>query len=568
MNRRTLLSALGIGVATSMSGCMSLNSEGEEHSDREREEKLDEEFQEKTLNEVYEQRVENGELVHGHNLNINSVEEITDDSVTLETTLSINPENDYTVNLHYNPVTVDENGEWVHENHADQLHGGSPPEYDEETHEWVPSDSVSYVKYKFGDAQAGEILSSMTVPSEAFWDSDVSIGQNRYNVESNNRQNIHGWGWSYVNEFELAQTPEMYETFVLTLTWEDDNTQSPRSGEVVANSVPMMRVGEDEYIRPITHNGNGVVDTSWEGSLLQDDINYEQEDVYRRETEHNDDMSNTINITRLSNYGSFSPKITGEFRDDPRAVFSTDGPSFLDANAQYPWTVSFDISREERDDAEETAIRNRTGDSQIDAVHDLINSDEVMNHDVIQDVASQLGDVCEIMGATHPTEQVRVVADFVQYLNHTSPNDGPIQFGQPTSLFTGTVHPVELLYRGGLGDCKDFTVLGNAILNQEPFNMNPSAIVLPDIVDYLAEGSDSGGSIGHVSTAIPIEEMEFEENLSPDSLSTPLSSAYETVQFEGTEYVYVEMSGPFPIGYMFEDWNRRSNPVHIDEFVN
>jgi len=111
MNRRSVLSAVGIGITTAIAGCI----EGEQ-AEATGEETLanddNRELQEENIEDIYDERVENGELVHGHNLNITSIEQISDDSVTLEATMSINPENDYTVNLHYNPLTPNENGQW------------------------------------------------------------------------------------------------------------------------------------------------------------------------------------------------------------------------------------------------------------------------------------------------------------------------------------------------------------------------------------------------------------------------------------------------------------------------
>lgn len=166
------------------------------------------------------------------------------------------------------------------------------------------------------------------------------------------------------------------------------------------------------------------------------------------------------------------------------------------------------------------------------------------------------------MGSDHPSEQVRVVADFVQYIGHLS--DGVTEFGQGGTLFTGTAHPVVTLHEG-TGDCKDFTVLANAILQQDPFNMNPSAIVLPDIFEYVAEGSDDRNSVGHVSTAIPISEMEFDE-VGPETVTSPVNGEYETVHINGEEYVYIETSGPFHIGYIHNQWARRTEPVAIEEY--
>jgi len=459
-----------------------------------------------------------------------------------------------------------------YEPYVDRAYTDEFPEYDEENHEWVVTSSREHIKYDFEPTNPGDTLSSLTVPKEAFWEESVEVGENRNEWgDSRTRETAHGYGWSYINEFEFNQTPEMYEPFVLTLSWDDENTRSPRSGEIVANSVPIMRVGEDEYIYAVTHNGNATIDATWEGSRLRDDIDYDVDDLYRNEFEElsvAEGGSVIGQITRLSNYGYFSPKIVNEFEDDNVRVSSTSGPAFLDVGTQYPWSVSFDIPFSTMTDARDEANSVRTGNDQLDAVYDFITSDEVMNNEVVQDVASQLGDICETMGADHPAEQVRVVADFVQYLDHTSSGEGVAEFGNPPSgQYTGTVSPVELLYRGGEGDCKDFTVLMNAILQQDPFNMNPSAIVLPEIYTYVGEDSDDENTVGHVTTAIPINEMEFGE-LSPDDVTEPVYASYETVNINGQPHMYIETSGPHPIGYIHNDWYSRTQLRSITNFVN
>jgi len=582
MNRRSLLTSLGIGITTAVAGCMDNSGPeptGERSEQRSVKDMSDEEIQEmldEQVEEAYENRVENGELVHGHNVNLISINEISDDSVTLETTMSINPENDYTIKIHYNPVTVNENGEWVYENYTDRIYGVYEPEYDETNHEWsIDYDNAKRVQYDFSDASPGEVVSSITVPSEAFWDHDFDLGvtrqeKNEYEneYEMPRRDNIHGYGWSYINEYELETTPNMHETFVLTATWHDENTRSPRSGEIVASTPPMLRVDEDTYLYPRTHDGGSVVHPTWEDDLWQandEDRQYSSDDVYRNEFDNRSSVKKSY-ITRLSNYGRFSPRIRNEYSDrNSVSVASVHGPEYFDSNMQFPWTISYEITHDERFEADSAAGRAITSDSsQAPAVRDLLNSPEVMNHDVIQDIASQLGDVCEMMNATHPSEQVRVVADFVQYFSHTQEGTSP--FAEPQSLHLGTAHPVVTLYRG-LGDCKDYTVLGNAILQQEPFNMNPDAIVLPGIETYVAE-DDTQGEVGHITTALPMSELGLDEFDVVESVGEPVVGDFETVQIDGVEHAYVEMSGPFEVGYISTQWLSRTNPVSMGRYLD
>jgi len=568
MNRRELLTSLGVGTVTALAGCMGGNSDAEPMGGEESTsyDDLSEEKQEELLNEeldeVYNQRVEDGSLIKGHNLDVASVDTITDNSVTIETTISLNPIEDYNITVHYNPVTANDNGEWVFKNSTDPVYG-QDAEYDSETDTWIPSnqDATKTLQYDFKNTEVGEHVSSLTVPSEAYWNEDVTVGEERINNRAFYRQDIYSHGWGRVNEFSLESPPEMYETFVYTLTWEDENTDSPRGGEVIANTAPMLRVGEDDYIYPRTHNGNFIINPNWDskGFIRNDNRDYKMSDIYRDNIDKSGD-SFDAHITRLSNYGRFSPRIRNEFADaNSVKVASAQGPEYFDAHLQYPWTVSYEIDRSTFEEAQKTAASYKVGGKQTNDVKALVNAPEVMNHDVVQEVASKLGDVCEMMNATHPSEQLRVVADFVQYFSHTS--EDALPFGRPSNLLPGTAHPVATLARG-LGDCKDYTVLGNAILQQEPFNMNLDVICIPEVYQYIAEEGDVN-AVGHVTTAVPSSELGLDE-LSIDNVGEPLGGTLGTLDIDGVEHSYIEMSGPFDVGFVSSQWMDFSELVHID----
>jgi len=560
MKRRNVLSALGAGLTTAIAGCTSQTEKTEESvvqsysdlSEEEQKEKL-----EKQLNEVYNNRVKDGTLVQGHNLSISSIDSISDSSVTLETTLSINPVSDYTVNLHYNPITKSTNGEWVYRASMDRVYGGTPPKYNSDTHKWYRnSDNRTFLKYDFENITPGEKVSSITVPSEAFWNEDITPGEKRVNMNMFKRQDIYGHGWSYINEFELSKTPNMYETFVFTLTWNDTNTMSPRDGEVIATSAPIMRINNNEYVYPRTTNGQTLTNPNWEYRGLEDEYNLS--DVYKNMIQF-DDESYTGRVTRLSNYGSFSPKIWNKYSNVGGINMNGSGPEFFDISPQYPWSIEYTISPEQYSNAMDDEASAMSSGRQIDDVHSFITSSSVMNNDVSKDIASKLGDVCDIMGANHPAEQIRVVADFVQYFAHTSDS---ARFGNPTGLLNpNTSHPVETLING-YGDCKDYTVLGNSILQQDPFNFDVSAIVLPDIYTYISE-SEKETAIGHVSTAVPVSQFG-QENIDRIN-SPPPGSVFNTVSIDGEEHVYIEMSGPYEIGYVEKEWAKRTRMKSIKD---
>jgi len=326
----------------------------------------------------------------------------------------------------------------------------------------------------------------------------------------------------------------------------------------------MLRVGENDYIYPRTHNGNSIINPNWDskGYIENDNRDYKMNDIYRDDIDSSGDTFDA-HVTRLSNYGRWSPRIRGEFADVSSVkVASAQGPEYFDAHLQYPWTVSYEIPRSTYSDAQNTATSYKVGGKQTNDVKALVDAPEVMNHDIVQEVASKLGDVCEMMNATHPAEQLRVVADFIQYFSHTSENTLP--FGRPSSLLPGTSHPVATLARG-LGDCKDYTVLGNAIIQQDPFDINPDVIVIPEVYQYLAEGSDDVNSVGHVTTSVPSSELGLNQ-LSIDDVGRPLGGTLGTVDIDGESHSYIEMSGPFDIGFVDSTWEETSSLVPIDDF--
>ena len=567
-----MLASLGIGASTVIAGCMS--SSGQENQDNNTTDPttvvyddLPEEEQKKLLDEqleeVYEERVEDGSLIKGHNIEIAGVDSITDTSVDLETTISLNPIDDYTIKLHYHPVTTNRNGEWVFKNSTDPFYGQNP-EYNHNSDTWIPSDRESNkkIQYEFQNTNAGSQVSSLTIPSEAYWDEDVTVGEDRIDIRAFFRKDIHDHGWSHLVEFDIDTTPEMYETFVYTLTWEDENTNSSRSGEIVANTPPILRIGKNKYIHPLTHNGNTLTNPNWGSSHYRnDDRGYTMENVYQTDIDGSDINTIKANVTRLSQYGRLSPRTRNEF-STYSSVNSVgyDTPAYLDAHPQFPWAISYEINRSTIQSARETAMYHQSGEDEVGRIKALLNASEVMNHRVVRDVASQLGDVCDMMNMTTPVEQIRVVADFVQYFSHASEDN---QFGQPSNTLPGTSHPVITLARG-LGDCKDYTVLGNAILQQSPFNLNPDAVILPNIFDYIDE-SERERSAGHISTTIPTRELGIDESVF-DNVSEPVYATKGLVNMNNVKHAYIEMSGPFEIGYVSSRWLQSSHFVPIDRY--
>lgn len=565
MNRRDILRLLGIGITGSIAGCTSNATEVESESVNDTvqdEEKIAEEM-ENHLEDIYDRRVENDTLKKGHNLEIGNIIDISDDELKLDLVFSLNPVSDYTINLHYIPLTPTEHGQWDYKNYKVY---GRMPDYDEESHTWNVNDARygqhnRYVMEK--DRFNNTRVSSLTIPEEAFWEDDVKPPNSEPNYPTNrsHRIDIKSEGVPYEISFDLNETPNEFEPFVYAVSWSDNNTKSPRQNQVVSNTMPIVRTREDKYIYAKTKDGDYTTNPDWgTGTVRNDNRDYELGDVYVNNFER-DTTSSKAYISRLSGYGYFTPKLLNEFEDINDVRFTGTGPEYFNREMQLPWAISYEITAQERTEAEEIASENRIrGGSQLGAVYSYINSPEVMNHDKVQEVAQKLGDVCEVMGATHPVEQVRVVADFVQYMSHTShPNDDS-PLGEGTRLAPGTATPVETLARGR-GDCKDYTVLTNALLEQEPFNFNPNALVIPEVFDFNADGS-----VGHVTTSVSRSELGLTD-VDLREFGSPMHGKLGTRFIDGDMHLYIETSAPFEIGFVYDTWYRNSSIVPIERHV-
>lgn len=377
-------------------------------------------------------------------------------------------------------------------------------------------------------------------------------------------------------DFELEEEPPMYEPFVFTFTWSGGDVRSGREGEVITSSQQVVRT-DDGWVYP-RHTDDGNIPTSpnWNGSGIHNDVweGYDAEDVYLNKFEAVDDTT-AANIVRLSHYGRWSEKPSelaseGNRKDDSRdysttgagEFIGTTSPDYFNAPLNNLWSVDYEITEGQVEEAKSVAASQKpqTGNELAD-VYEMINSPEVVNHEIVQEIAQKIGDVCEGRDATAPTEQLRVVADFVQYLDYAYFENFT---NSPTGNYSsarGTAHPVETLERG-FGDCKDYTVLMNALIQQEPFNFNPRAGVFNDIDVFSADDID-----GHVSTGVPLEELEIEGIVDDDIFqSSPRNFNECQFTYDGKPYMYIETSIPNPMGYIY-DHPEYDDASGIDNYV-
>lgn len=528
MNRRKFIAGIGVGITTASAGCSSFNNseETESEEDESEEYRYASEDLERMQEDYYDLRVEDEMQIKAHHIHINGIRDISSNQLSLECDVSVNPVDDYEVHLHYNVLDESETGNWITEPKYSKLN--TEKEYNESTEEWeIPYNYEKELVYDVGSMDLGEKIDTMTIPSGIFWGEDDSVDMyiNNFSEPRMNMLNISEKGCPAILEFDLSDVP-MFKTGVFSLSWTDENNKSNRDNELITSTSPVIRVSEEEFIYPeMSKYGH-----------------HSHEEAYINNIE-SEDSTVTGNITRVSNYGLFSDK-QDEFEEpgvDDVDVGSTDMQKFLDTPIQFPWNISYTISESEINRAESVVSSEWYDDGQgVKTVYNVLNNDKIMNHDIIKDVASQLGEVCDKINATHPTEQLRVVSDFVQYIPHY---DDDKSFFEPVGPVQGTSHPIETLSKGE-GDCKDFTLLGNAILQQEPFNMNPDAFVIENTTE-----NEDGESIGHISTSIPVSELggeEFIEKLNDQVFDSRVDVGL--AQNGSERHAYVEMSGAYNIG--------------------
>lgn len=584
MNRRNVISTIGVGVSGLVAGCMGGNDEETNETTDETEE-LSEDYLKRMRDQIYDRRVENDQLIRGHNVNIIGIREVTDNSVTMECNVSINPVDDYEIELYY--TTVDSNNElekqWEY-NAVSNILDGNGARYDNSEHEWVGSQTdnrrVEYVvepdvnetetdeeDTSVNAEEYGTLLGTKTINSDEYWgDSDelnVSLLSD-FSDSQRERAKLEGEGFPVVFEFESEELP-LNKQVVFYMVWNDENTNSPKSGDIVSSTPPVMRIADGKYIYPIpSRDGEYNSDPLWKDTNMSfDSRNYSMNDLYQDDITH--DTRHEVHISRLSNYSYLSPK-QPTFENDERTVKlgATDSPLFVDTPVQYPWTLSYDFSVGTIDNARRSAERREQTGLDLNTVHNFINRQpQVMNHDGVRKIADKLGSVCELIGATSPIEQIRVVADYVQYLSHTNEER---EFGEPYGLTPNTRHPLVTAVEGQ-GDCKDFTILANAILQQHPFDMTPNAIAIEGVTDYIS--SDEENTFGHVTTAIPVSDLELDIETIESRLeeNTTENTEIGLIKTGSDPHLYIEMAGPFPLGYVNAQWVENTELQMIDNVV-
>lgn len=398
--------------------------------------------------------------------------------------------------------------------------------------------------------------------------------------------------YPYIKDLELTkEIPEMIPG-IFTFSWTEQPTVSPRAGEIVAQTGQFVRVG-DEIQNPHSLGYQGIphptvsdrdkrpnpLDVTTQNFVLYYD-NFNRPGFHTK-VERNNGI-NTVEHFRISHYGRHSPELRkiaemdSTRGDDPMKYAGVVAPNLIGGNVQNMWGIDYTISEDVAQEARQEGLQiiQEATNQGRNRFKPMYQDDRVLQHEKLQEVATKLKAVCDNIGADSKAAQLRVVADFVQYLPHISEDYGELEdvWGDmsdvPTKYYSdialgGTVsHPVWTLYVGW-GDCEDFTALFNALVSTDQFDISTSAGYFKGINQF----NQGGNTVGHISTAVPKQELGVNEVMQAGGDDVRGLFVPATYAYQGTEYVYIETSAPAPIGMVNRDpeWLAELPPTPVEE---
>ena len=410
----------------------------------------------------------------------------------------------------------------------------------------------------------GDLKEEMDLPAIGDWyrekefDHGDAIGS--YLLGPNNAYRITANEYPYIVDFDFDFDIPKYEPFVLTFGINDPNSEVSRD-RVLATTVQIMRVGEEKFVFPDT-SGSGLYEPqNWE-SRDQVDRNYNKstveidgDDLYNTKIKEETDDERTWKITRSTNLGRYSEKLdpSSDYHvfDNATLPYGTEYPHYMDSSYQNLWSVEYTVSQSQIDELDESVGVGK------DDIRSWTHNSQVQNHPVIQDVAKQLKEIADRIDATDTVEQVRLVADFVQYFTHRLEGTG---VGYSNKLPEGynvvdNTNPLATLYECE-GDCVSFTILANTILRTDYFNVEPDVAHIEETNVFTAS---SRTEVGHVSMGIPYDQMKIHsaDDTEYHYIGSREAEAHdiENMTYSQADYVgeeggtlYVELSDPSHLG--------------------
>lgn len=378
----------------------------------------------------------------------------------------------------------------------------------------------------------------------------------------------------YVVKFDTSETNFPYhKPFVLTFGIEADKAPDVEPESVVAQTPQMHKSrASSGLIRPqrIPINGSPQsMQNSWGGVTyspergeterglpIPETESYKSEDfrlinTHRRGVLHSGEHRfDRTRVSRISNYSRFSPylgELIEQWSEYGRDI-DNQGSSLhelvsspaISSPVQNLWSIDYVVTEQQMEDANRAVSDVEPGSFNPEPYEEMVQRSSVKDHPVVEDVAQKLGRVCQNINATHPSDKVRVVADFVQrfpYFEEAGYSDSRTFLGT-----YGPQHPVwTLFYRAG--DCQDFSVLINSILRQDPFDMDPSYGFIEGF------GAFSKQVPGHMSSVIPAEDLGV-SGYSDSFRYNDRDGINEALGYEknGSQYLYLESVAPYIIG--------------------
>lgn len=537
MNRRTFIVGLGGSAVPALAGCTTDDDDTYEYIEPSDDSDTQSDEQE----------------MHAHLFDVLDLVDITADSLTVTSHVTTNPDGPYEIHAYETPLS-EWDGEWSFEMTMADYVGQESPVFDEENEEWYLENGI--YRQEFVINERGSKVGAVEIPAD-----DPSVSESVSETPTGGLSHLDTKPLFEI-EFELDDEPPLFEPVIYTFVWEGPNLESPLSGEVVTRTPQILRVNDNQFYYPEWHANQPLEIPWWRDRGFEDTWGHQDNEgngPYITEVTNGNTW--TGQIARVSNYGRFSEKYheiasdgtdKGLHLDVSQDMASSVGPTYLDGAIQNPWGIEYEIDQETVDEATAIAERN-SNDYYSQELMNYITEDRIINHSVVQDIAAELGNVCERINATRPTEQLRVVSDFVQYIDYSF---------DPQPPFSRAKHPVELL-TDPIGDCVDFTVLAYALLQQEPFDFTTSVGVFEDVSWYE---DYENVQIDHTSIGVSMDDLEITD-LVDDQVIDSLPDWTQKCWFEdeGEMYMYIEMSSPDMLGLITDDDDYEVPPTPLRE---
>lgn len=573
--------------------------------------------------------VENGLLKHPPLVTSFRIDELSEQGAAVEMNVMPNPIDDYEISVHLTPLNEVPTA-WEYRVPPSEWYGGSPT-YDPDLGRWTGRDTTPLLGHRVPQDH-GERIGSITVPASAAGTASDAVpslpdGVSRPQVEQgtvpeDRLDAFREWlgqlgeigdryddlwfdqgglrrpdefdprvgaryfdalpqGLPFLVDVGFPSDIPTYEPFAITFQVHDEN--SPDAPSVAAFTGQFFRDTDGfdypSVLREERRTSLKTQDfTGYYGNTTPTFDNVIDE--YRgtgRAKGGGAKIVKEFTFFRISSYGLYSQRIRDIVRQARERANGDTGIStdtltpvlpanYIDSPIQHPWSIELEITNGDAYVAQETAERiKRNADHELFA---LPRSEEIQQHDIVQELARKLKGVCDGIGATQPTEQLRVVADFVQYMSHITvgvPLDNKtIASTQvpPEYITPGGHHPVWTLYNE-VGDCEDYTVLMNTILRTDHFGFDTAAAAFEDVAILASE------DVGHVSTAVPMSDVEIDgveadQNVGSEDGDVVIYQP-ATFSYRGDEYMYVEGSTISPVGHVIKDVKFDVPPTHAAE---